>query len=219
MAGWSHKERGLFWERVANEIEMLDRFPNDFGLWDLGMPPDYFPRHISHKELQRLTSETVKLLAYLMPWIFVMAFKVLEVIHKSTKRKLPKTFDANPLLHKTCEHLYNLLRVPRNKIVHTEERGRSGVYVFPFRERGKVIYEDCLAVWDEHGRRILKLDVYELVFLAIIVASVGKALRRGRVRGGDVATAYDQIDAVSHLMPRDILREYKVMRKEAKRIR
>lgn len=204
---------------MANEIEMLDRFPNDFGLWDLDVPPDYFPRHISHKDLQRLASETVRLLAFLMPWIFVMAFKVLEVIHKSTKDKLPKTFDANPVLHRTCEHLYDVLRVPRNKIVHTEELGRSGVYVFPFRERGKVIYEDCLAVWDEHGRRILKLDVYELVFLAVVVASVGKPLRHDRVRGTDIAMAYDQMDAISRLMPRDILREYKAITKATKHIR
>lgn len=173
---------------------MIDRFLEDFGLFELGIKPSYYPKRISRRALNHMSKQNQRMLAYLVPWVFVMTYKILEVVHESTRTKRPKTFREFPDLLEVCESLRESLRRARNKIVHV---GKYAVYAFYYSKQGKRVFEDnYLIVKDERNRRVIKISLYDVSFAGVLAVYLARAVRKKRVRGSDLELVYDQVEAL-----------------------
>jgi hypothetical protein len=188
-------EYNSFWKKISTELWMIEKLNQDFGLWDLGLPlvDPARARRTSQKMLAHMTKEAFNTVRYLTPWIFVATYKVLEVIHESTKTKLPATFQKYPVLLEVSETLRESFRRARNKIVHL---GKCGIWAFPYREKGKTFYDNCLVVFDEHRKRVIKISLYDMTFAGFLVSCLAAAIRHRRIRGSDLELVYDQIQAL-----------------------
>ena len=194
-SSWHFLEYDGFWNKITTELWMIEKLNHDFGLWDLGLPlvDPAQARRTSRKMLTHMTKEAFNTVRYLTPWIFVAAYKVLEVIHESTKTRLPVTFQKYPVLLEVSETLRESFRRGRNKIVHG---GKYGILAFPHMEMGKIFYDNCLAVFDERRRRVIKISLYDVTFAGFLVSCLAKAIRQRRIRGSDLELVYDQIEAL-----------------------
>jgi hypothetical protein len=192
---WSFLEYNGFWNKITTELWMIEKLNQDFGLWDLGLPlvnPSQ-ARRTSRKMLAHMTKEALNTVRYLTPWIFVATYKVFEVIHESTKTKLPVTFLKYPVLLEVSETLRESFRRARNKIVHG---GKYSIWAFPYKEKGKTFYDNCLVVFDEHRKRVIKISLYDVTFAGFLVSCLATAIRHRRIRGSDLELVYDQIEAL-----------------------
>jgi len=189
---WRFLEYNGFWNRITTELWMIERLNQDFGLWDLGLlliDPSR-ARRTSQQMLAHMTKDAFNTVRYLTPWIFVATYKVLELIHESTKMKLPATFRNYPVLLEVSETLRESFRRARNKIVHG---GKYGIRAFPYKENGKTFYDNCLVVFDEHRKRVIKISLYDVMSAGFFVSCLAKAIRQRRIRGSDLEAVYDQI--------------------------
>jgi hypothetical protein len=191
---WRFLEYYAFWNKVASEVWMIDRFLEDFGLFELGLKPAYYPRRIPRRAFSHMSKENQRMLTYLVPWVLVMTYKILEVVHESTRTKRPKTFRQYPDLLEVCESLRERLRKARNKVVHV---GKYGAYAFYHVEQGKKVFDDnYLIVRDERNRRVVKISLYDVSFAGVFAAYLARAVRKKRVRGSDLQLVYDQVEAL-----------------------
>lgn len=191
---WRLLEYKALWKEIATELWMIDKLLGDFGFWDLGV--DLEPSHaqrMSRQLLDHVTKEAFNTVRYLTPWIFVAIYKILDVIHESTNKGLPVTFQKYPVLLEVCETLRESFRRARNKIVHT---GKYAVSALPYKERGKTLYDNFLVVSDENHRRVIRISLYDVTFAAIFVSCLVQAIRYRRTRGSDLEGVYEQIGAL-----------------------
>ena len=174
---------------------MIEKLSQDFGLLDLGLDliDPSRARRTSKQMLTHMTKDAFYTIRYLTPWIFVATYKVLEVIHESTKKKLPVTFQKHMVLLEICETLRESFRPARNKIVHG---GKYGVWACPYKERGKTFYDNCLVVFDEHRRRVIKISLYDVTSAGFLVSQLAEAIRHRRIRGSNLKAAYDDVKAL-----------------------
>jgi hypothetical protein len=194
-SGWRFLEYNDFWNKITTELWMIEKLNQDFGLLDLGLDliDPSRARRTPQEMLTHMTKEAFNTVRYLTPWIFVATYKVLEVIHESTQNRLPVTFQKYPALLEVSDSLKESFRRARNKIVHG---GRYGIWAFPYREIGKTFYENCLAVYDEHRRRVIRISIYDVTFAGFLVSRLSRAIRHRRIRGLDLELVYDQIEAL-----------------------
>jgi hypothetical protein len=201
---WRSSEYVAFWNKITTEVWMIERFVEDWGLWDLGIKPSYFPKIMSQKALRHLAKETSKATSYLIPWIFVMTYKIMEVIHETTRERVPVTFSKHPVLLQVCENLRERFRKARNKIVHV---GKYGVYAFPYREGKKTFYDDCLMVRDEKSRRVIRISIYDVLCVGFFISYLTRAIRDKRIRGSYLEAAYDHIEPLESWIPDELFLE------------
>jgi len=192
---WRFLEYNGFWKKIATELWMIEKLSQDFGLLDLGLDliDPSRARRTSKQMLTHMTKDAFYTIRYLTPWIFVATYKVLEVIHESTKKKLPVTFQKHMVLLEICETLRESFRPARNKIVHG---GKYGVWACPYKERGKTFYDNCLVVFDEHRRRVIKISLYDVTSAGFLVSQLAEAIRHRRIRGSNLKAAYDDVKAL-----------------------
>jgi hypothetical protein len=174
---------------------MIEKLQQDFGLVDLGLDllDPSRARRTSKQMLTHMTKDAFNTVTYLTPWIFVATYKVLEVIHESTKGKLPVTFQKHMVLLEVCETLREGFRRGRNKIVHG---GEFEMRAFPYKEMGKTFYDNCLAVYDEHNRRMIKISIHDVTSAGFFVSQLAEAIRHRKIRGSNIEAAYDSIEAL-----------------------
>ena len=166
---------------------MINRLVEDFALWDLGLATV----RMSPDVRQFRTKQALDTVKYLTPWILVATYKILEVIHESTRNRSPVTLQQYPALLEICESLRESFRRARNKIVHS---GRYGVRAFPSEERGKVFYDNCLVVFDENHKEVINISVYDVVFAGVLAFYLSNAIKHKRLRGVHLRTAYYQVE-------------------------
>jgi hypothetical protein len=192
---WSFLEYAGFWNKITTELWMIEKLNQDFGLVNFGLDliDPSRARRTSKQMLTHMTKDAFNTVTYLTPWIFVATYKVLEVIHESTKNRLPVTFQKHMMLLEVCETLRESFRRARNKIVHG---GEYGIGAFPYKEMGKTFYDNCLAVYDEHHRRVIKISLYDVASAGFFVSQLAQAIRHRRISGSSLKAAYDDIQAL-----------------------
>jgi hypothetical protein len=203
MKSWQLGNTRSFAYKVRTEVWILEKFFDDVGEVEGALTPDYY-RQLSRTTRRKLTLETAKLVTYLLPWATVMSFKVLEVIRESCHGRLPRTFIQNPSLHRCCIHLLEVMRRPRNKIMHV---GDYGLYRLHYHENNRVRWDEFFVVRDEKRRQVLKIEFYDLLFIVVFVLSIAKALRRNLRNGINIELATEQVKALASdgWIPRDLL--------------
>jgi hypothetical protein len=184
---WGSFEYDEFWSDIATELWMINRLVEDFALWDLGLATVRTSADV-RKFTTKRAFDTVK---YLTPWIFVATYKILEVIHKSTRDKSPITLQRYPALLEVCEMLRESFRRARNKIVHT---GSYGVWAFPSKKRSRLLYDKCLVVLDENHKRVIKISVYDVVFAGVFAFYLSNAIKDRRLRDSSLQVVYYQVE-------------------------
>ena len=192
---WSNLDYTSFSGKITTELWMIEKLNRDFGLWDLGLDliNPVKARQTSQQVLTHMTKEAFDTIRYLTPWIFVATYKVLEVIHDSTEKKMPITFRKYPVLLELSESLRESFRVARNKIVHG---GRYGIWAIPHEEGGRILYDNFLLVFDQHRKRVIKISLYDVTFAGFLVSHLSKAIQNRRIRGSDLELVYDQIETL-----------------------
>jgi len=193
---WRPSEYRAFRKKIAVEVWLINRFADDFGLWDWMTTPSYFPKRVSRWIEMRLASHTRETLFYIIPWIFVMGYKILEAILESSKRRKPVAFSKYPVLHEICQILHDKFRKGRNKIVHTGKYGVS---------------RDHLVVEDERRRVVAKMDVYDVIFFSMFAADLGTVLMTRRLSSGKMGRTYNDIQALdcASLIPKETYQRVK----------
>jgi hypothetical protein len=180
--------------RLLEQPRMIEKLSQDFGLANFGLDlidPSQ-ARRTSKQMLTHMTKDAFNTVTYLTPWIFVATYKVLEVIHESTRNRLPVTFQKHTVLLELCETLRESFRRPRNKIVHG---GEYEMKAFPYKEMGKTFYDNCLALYDKHHRRVIIISLYDVTSAGFFVSQLAEAIRRRRISGSNLKGAYDDIQA------------------------
>ena len=203
MKSWRLGETAPFRYKITNEIWLLENFIGDLGEVEGVLTPDYY-RRLPKRTRRKLTLETAKLVTYLFPWALVMSYKILEVIRESCHARLPRAFIQHPSLHRCSMHLLDVIRRPRNKIVHV---GNYGLYSLPYRENNRIRRDDVFVVRDERRRQVLKIEFYDFFCIVVFVKSVAKALERNSRDGNNVELATEEAKglALDGWIPADLI--------------
>jgi len=162
-------------------------------------------RRFSPKTRSILKHETVVYVSYLLPWVFVIAHKILDTVHESSRMALPRVFIKYPFLYVCCESLREVMRRPRNKIVHG---CNCGLYMLPS-SRFKGSRKYFFIVRDERRKELFKIDYYDMLAVVVVTRSVVAALKRNAVSGKYVYLMIDQfkyLSAVGLIPFRELLR-------------
>jgi len=163
-------------------------------------------RRFSPKTRNILKRETMVYVSYLLPRAFVIAYKILDTVYEFSRMALPRVFIKYPFLHVCCESLREVMRRPRNKIVHG---GNCGLYLLPHRLNGKASKKYFFIVKDERGKELFKIDYYDMLAVVVVTRSVVAALKRNAASGTYVYLMIDQfkyLSAVGLIPFRELLR-------------
>jgi hypothetical protein len=163
-------------------------------------------RRFSTKTRRILRHDTAVQVTYLLPWAVVMAYKILEVVHQRTRSAVPRVFVRYPFLQVCCESLHEVLRRPRNKVVHV---GNYGLYLLPYTFKDETFKKYYFIVRDESGKKLLKIDYHDTLSVIAVTRSVAAVLKRNFVSGMDVHLMIDQfkyLSAVGLIPFRELLR-------------
>lgn len=74
--------------------------------------------------------------------------------------------------------------------------GKYGIWAVPYKEMGRTFYDNCLVVFDEDHKRVIKISLYDVTSAGFLVSCLAKAIRQKRIRGSDLTVAYDQVEAL-----------------------
>jgi len=193
-----------FAESIFSEDWLLARFWDDLAVVRGSTP--YHMRRFSPKTRRTMRHETAVHVTYLLPWAFVMAYKILEVVHQCSRSAVPRVFVRYPFLHLCCESLRDVMRRPRNKIVHV---GNYGLYLLPYKFKDETFKKYFFIVRDERRKELLKIDYYDTLSVIAVTSSVAAALKRNAVSGTYVYLMIDQfkyLSAVGLIPFRELLR-------------
>jgi len=189
---WTSRDVERFAGSVFIEDWLLARFWDDL-LVVQGSAPSYM-RRFSPKTRRILRHETAELISYLLPWAFVIAYKILEIVHQCSRNAVPRVFVKYPFLQVCCESLRDSMRRPRNKIVHV---GNYGLYFLPYKFKNRTFKQYFFVVRDEHGKQLLKLDFWDILSVIVVTRSVAAALKKNAVSGTYVYLMIDQFKYLS----------------------